>query len=222
MNRLYCFGAITMVTILSVGIGMRIYPQSSAEERKKYPSVVYGPDSLFYKYATDESLINGSELNPVSGQNAYNQSDAEDVEVIVYPLDDNHLSMVLEQAKTENQVLSKERGDNIPTLVWNLDAAGPYQYSISNMQHYVYTGYCFLPDYKNSLAMNMGTLNSGHRNITINLYESGTNISVATWTGDPQTIRGIGFVNLYVNKLYYIKFSISNGSLSGSGYVLHD
>lgn len=225
-KKLYCFSAIALALVLFVGVGMRFKSRALAEDvdgEEQSSVVVYDKsDVRFDKYVIDETLIDDPNHNLMSNQNTLDQYNIEDVEVVVYPLGDEHLNTVLGQAKTEDHVLSEERGDNIPNSFWNLDTMGPYQYSIVNMQHHVYTGYYFNADYKNCIAMSMGTLNSSHHNITIGLYETGTNTYVATWTGDPQSIGGLGFVNLNAYKTYYIKFSISGGLLSGSGYIMHD
>lgn len=225
-KKLYCVSAVALILVLSVGVAMHFKSRASAADgvKEESPTVVAydKSDTRFDKYVIDETLINDPNHNLMSNETTLDQYNIDDVEVIVYPLSDTHLNDVLGQKKLEDHVLTETKGNYIPTSFWNLDTYGPYQYSIVNMQHYVYTGFYFNVDYKNCIAMSMGTLNSGHQNVTFGLYETGTNTCVTSWTCDPQSIAGLGFTNLNAYKTYYIKFSISSGSLTGSGYVMHD
>ncbi len=225
-KKLYCFSAVALILVLSVGVVMHFKSRASAADgaKEESPSVVEydKSDTRFDKYVIDETLINDPDHNLMDNQTTLDQYNIDDVEVVVYPLGDTHLNDALGQERLEEHVLAEAKGNYIPTSFWNLDTYGSYQYAIVNMQHYVYTDFYFNVDYKNCIAMSMGTLDSLHQDITIGLYETGTNTRVTHWTGDPQSIAGLGFINLNAYKTYYIKFSINSGSLTGSGYVMHD
>ncbi len=142
-------------------------------------------------------------------------------QIVVYGPDDTHLDAITEAQKTEPEILDELKGNSIPTTYWNL-YNGPYQFFFVSLSGSTYLNRLFTTDTKNCIAMSMGSLNSGGHNITVTLYSGLNRTYVMSWTGDPQSISGLGFTNLDPNQLYYFKFEVSSGTLTGSGYVLYD
>ena len=195
---IYLLAALTLVVIMAWGVG------------KHYVS--YAASERFYNSGGGKSQRKTEE--PLSDR-------IEPVHVIEYGIEDGNCFETGYSSDNENHFLYEEKGNSIPTQFWNL-SVNTYQFSINNMHQYVYTNYYFAPDSNCCIAMSMGTLNSGGNNVTINMYETTNNICVASWTGNPQSIVGLGWTNLNPNKFYYFKFMISSGTLSGGGTVLHD
>lgn len=140
---------------------------------------------------------------------------------IEYSLGDSEYEFMVDSEKIETHYLQDTKGNNIPTSFWNL-TNNPYQYAIVNMYSSCYTDFYFNTNSNGYISMSMGTLNSGGNNITIECYElGGSSNPVMSWTGNPQSIQGLGWGPLNQYKLYYFKFIIGSGSLSGSGYIHH-
>lgn len=186
-------------------------------DNQEYSEIV---NSLKEKYSvmTDEELAKDPLHNlSVDYTDDFSYERSTPVE---YPLGDTEHSFSYDAAKLEMRNLIEERGTSIPTYFWNLSNS-PYQYTIFEMHNQLYTDCYFNVSSNNSIEMSMGTLYSGGNNITITLYETGTNQSVMSWTGNPQSIQGLGWGPLNPLKTYYFKFSISSGTLYGSGRIHH-
>lgn len=139
-----------------------------------------------------------------------------------YALDDETHSAPIWDENAEIHCLTDMdiRGNYVPTSFWNLDSFGSYQYRIVNMHQYAYTDYYFNVSSSGYIVMGMGTLDSGGNDITIRCYECGTYNEVMSWTGNPQSVSGLGWpLNKY--KTYYFKFEINTGTLSGNGTIYH-
>ena len=92
------------------------------------------------------------------------------------------------------------------------------------MTDYTITNYAFKPDKNGCLSISTDGLNANGNEITISLYQSGTvfKIPVSSWTGDPQSIQGLGFGNLSTDHTYYFQFNVSDGvCVDGKGIIHH-
>lgn len=141
---------------------------------------------------------------------------------VVYALEDETYDSAIDMSKTKIQYLEETRGNYPPTSFWNLANGNDYQYHIPSMSSYLFTNYYFSVNSIDYISMSMGTLNSGGNNFTITCYEVGNpSTAVMGWTGDPQTIQGLGWGPLNPYKTYYFKFEISTGTLYGAGKIYH-
>ncbi|MBR4144994.1 MAG: hypothetical protein IKU06_05995 [Lachnospiraceae bacterium] len=147
-------------------------------------------------------------------------SDYSKAEVEAYLVgDETFIAPTIDQ-DAEIDHLQEVRGNTIPTLFKNL-SNGAYHYSITNMQSFVYTNYYFNVNSQGMIIMSLDSFNSGGHNITIRCYEVGSNNEVHAWTCNPELYSGVAWPGLDQNKLYYFKFEISGGTLSGSGSIYH-
>lgn len=139
-----------------------------------------------------------------------------------YSSDDTRLDKLLEGIKMERQVLSAEKGDNIPAEYWNLED-NPYEFEVYYMTNYVYTNKYFNVDPDGCIAMDFGTLDSNGEKIRIICYETVTNTAVRSTDVNPEQYAGVGFCGLSTDKTYYFKFEINQASiLTGVGHIMHD
>lgn len=155
--------------------------------------------------------------------NVYASSIAEnEVTVTVYPKKLNsQANEVFEDGYTnilnDNQLL---RGDSKPTKFYDLTEYD-YYYDIPNYASNVYTERYFNASYMNEISIQTSGLDSVGKNIDINLYELGGG-KVGTWTGNPQSIEGLGFNGLSTSKYYYFQIKASVFSkVIGSGKIHH-
>lgn len=182
--------------------------------------IVYEKGEMKNVPEIDKDLLNDPKHNLMV--NYIDDFDYSDSYVEEYALGDTRFDALLSDISIEVHTLVETKGDNIPTSFWNL-TNNPYQYAIVNMKNYVYTDFYFNVDSEDCIAMSMGTLDSGGADIKILLYEVGSNNVVQQWTGDPQSIVGLGFCGLNQYKNYYVKFLANQAdSVSGSGYIMHD
>ena len=183
----------------------------SKAEVKAYPI----GDESFIAPAIDQDAVY-DELT----MDLVDDSDYSKAEVKAYPIgDESFIAPAIDQNAVIDH-LQEVKGNNIPTLYKNL-ANGAYHYSITNMQSCVYTNYYFNVNSQNMIIMSLDSFNSGGHNITIRCYEVGSNNQVHSWTGNPELYSGIAWPSLNQNKMYYFKFEISGGTLSGSGSIYH-
>lgn len=200
-----------------------------ASNKKEVKPVVYSLDNREYSeivnslkekssLMTEEELVN----NPLHNLSVDYTDDFsyERSTPVEYRLGDTEHAISYDAAKLDMHRLMEERGTAIPTYFGNLGNS-PYQYTILEMRSRLYTDCYFNVSSNNSIEMSMGTLSAGGNNITITLYETGNNNAVMYWTGNPQSIQGLGWGPLNPFKTYYFKFSISSGFLSGSGMIHH-
>lgn len=174
-------------------------------------------DEIAKKY--DIESLNNTPYNELT-MDLVDDSDYSKAEVKAYPIgDESFIAPAIDQDAVIDH-LQEVKGNNIPTSYKNL-ANGAYHYSITNMQSYVYTNYYFNVNSQNMIIMSLDSFNSGGHNITIRCYEVGSNNQVHSWTGNPELYSGIAWPGLDQNKLYYFKFEISGGTLSGSGSIYH-
>lgn len=120
----------------------------------------------------------------------------------------------------QSNLVQGMRGNISPYSFWNLNNSS-YYFSISNMHSYVYTNYYFNPNSQGIIYMSFISFNSGGHNITIRCFEVGSNSEVYSWTFNPENYSAITWSGLNPNKLYYFKFEINSGTLSGNGYIYH-
>lgn len=174
-------------------------------------------DEIAKKY--DIESLNNTPYDELT-MDLVDDSDYSKAEVKAYPIgDESFIAPAIDQDAVIDH-LQEVKGNNIPTLYKNL-ANGAYHYSITNMQSYVYTNYYFNVNSQNKIIMSLDSFNSGGHNITIRCYEVGSNTQVHSWTGNPELYSGIAWPSLDQNKMYYFKFEISGGTLSGSGSIYH-
>lgn len=174
-------------------------------------------DEIAKKY--DIESLNNTPYDELT-MDLVDDSDYSKAEVKAYPIgDESFIAPAIDQDAVIDH-LQEVKGNNIPTLYKNL-ANGAYHYSITNMQSYVYTNYYFNVNSQNKIIMSLNSFNSGGHNITIRCYEVGSNNQVHSWTGNPELYSGIAWPSLDQNKMYYFKFEISGGTLSGSGSIYH-
>lgn len=174
-------------------------------------------DEIAKKY--DIESLNNTPYDELT-MDLVDDSDYSKAEVKAYPIgDESFIAPAIDQDAVIDH-LQEVKGNNIPTSYKNL-ANGAYHYSITNMQSYVYTNYYFNVNSQNMIIMSLDSFNSGGHNITIRCYEVGSNNQVHSWTGNPELYSGIAWPGLDQNKLYYFKFEISGGTLSGSGSIYH-
>lgn len=174
-------------------------------------------DEIAKKY--DIESLNNTPYDELT-MDLVDDSDYSKAEVKAYPIgDESFIAPAIDQDAVIDH-LQEVKGNNIPTLYKNL-ANGAYHYSITNMQSYVYTNYYFNVNSQNKIIMSLDSFNSGGHNITIRCYEVGSNNQVHSWTGNPELYSGIAWPSLNQNKMYYFKFEISGGTLSGSGSIYH-
>lgn len=174
-------------------------------------------DEIAKKY--DIESLNNTPYDELT-MDLVDDSDYSKAEVKAYPIgDESFIAPAIDQDAVIDH-LQEVKGNNIPTSYKNL-ANGAYHYSITNMQSYVYTNYYFNVNSQNMIIMSLDSFNSGGHNITIRCYEVGSNNQVHSWTGNPELYSGIAWPSLDQNKMYYFKFEISGGTLSGSGSIYH-
>lgn len=174
-------------------------------------------DEIAKKY--DIESLNNTPYDELT-MDLVDDSDYSKAEVKAYPIgDESFIAPAIDQDAVIDH-LQEVKGNNIPTLYKNL-ANGAYHYSITNMQSCVYTNYYFNVNSQNKIIMSLDSFNSGGHNITIRCYEVGSNNQVHSWTGNPELYSGIAWPSLDQNKMYYFKFEISGGTLSGSGSIYH-
>lgn len=174
-------------------------------------------DEIAKKY--DIESLNNTPYDELT-MDLVDDSDYSKAEVKAYPIgDESFIAPAIDQDAVIDH-LQEVKGNNIPTSYKNL-ANGAYHYSITNMQSYVYTNYYFNVNSQNMIIMSLDSFNSGGHNITIRCYEVGSNNQVHSWTGNPELYSGISWPGLDQNKMYYFKFEISGGTLSGSGSIYH-
>ncbi len=148
--------------------------------------------------------------------------DYSDSYIVEYPLEDTGFNVVKSEVSSKVHELVETKGGTVPTSFWNL-SNGAYQFAMVNIRNYVYTDYYFNVDAEDCIAMSMGTLDSDGADMRISLCEVGSNNVVQQWTGNPESILGLGFCNLNQYKNYYVKFEAYQAdSVSGSGYIMHD
>lgn len=221
--------AMTLAVICSGAVVSEYATEAFAKTNDKTEPVVYALDNEEYaeilsNLEKDGTLLSEKELLEDPRHNL--SVDYTDGFVytrttpVEYVLGDKEHAFNTDMSKLETHILEEVKGNSIPAYFWDLNNR-PYQYAIANMQNYVYTDYYFNISSNNSIEMSMGTLNSGGRNITITLYEVGTNNAVMSWTGNPQSLQGLGWGPINPNKQYYFRFSITSGTLSGSGIIHH-
>lgn len=117
------------------------------------------------------------------------------------------------------------RNVGVPIKGWDL-SKHDYVYRLNNLtdEDSVYTLYLFSPDENGCISISTNGLNSGGKNVTIKLQRSGLIIEhlVASWTGNPQSIQGLGFNNLDPDEAYYFIFRVeSGGVVNGTGVIHH-
>lgn len=141
--------------------------------------------------------------------------------VTVYETNDN--IVVQNDTDTEIHYLRETRSGDIPTAFWNLDTSGDYQYALVEVKKFVYTDFRFSCDAEGYIAMSMGSLDTNGKNMRISIINSSTGNVVCSWTGDPETIAGLGFGGLSEFRTYYFKFeAYEAASVSGTGRIMHD
>jgi hypothetical protein len=147
-------------------------------------------------------------------------SDYSKAEVEIYCVGDETFIAPTVDQDAEINHLQEVRGNNIPSLFKDL-SQGPYNYSITNMQSYVYTNRYFNVNSQGQIIMSLNSFNSGGHNITIRCCEVGSNYDAHVLTFNPELYSGVTWPGLDQNKMYYFKFEISGGTLSGSGSIYH-
>lgn len=123
----------------------------------------------------------------------------------------------------EDVIIPSVRGNAPPNFLYNLTKS-PYTYSINGMTQFLYTDFFFNPDSNGGLAISTDGLNSGGKSIKIQLmYYNGLFDSVVTtWTGNPQSIQGLGYSNLSTSGRYHFLFKAYDAdSVSGEGMIHH-
>lgn len=114
------------------------------------------------------------------------------------------------------------RAETPPIKGWDLSKE-VYRYSLDNVTDYTITNYAFKPDANGCISISTNGINTNGGNITITLKWSGTFFEhvIQDWTGDPQSIQGLGFNGLDPNKYYYFHFTVSNGVTANGGGIIH-
>lgn len=114
------------------------------------------------------------------------------------------------------------RAEKPPTRGWDLSKE-VYSYSLENVTDYTMTNYAFKPDANGCISISTNGINTNGGNITIALRWSGTFIQheVQAWTGNPQSIQGLGFNGLDPDKYYYFRFTVNNGVTANGGGIIH-
>lgn len=114
------------------------------------------------------------------------------------------------------------RGELVPTKIWDW-SKGNYRYYLDNVTDYVMTSYVFSPDENGCLSISTDGISTAGENITISLKRSGTFVehTVQSWTGNPQSIQGLGFSGLDPEKYYYFYFYVNRGVTANGGGIIH-
>lgn len=118
------------------------------------------------------------------------------------------------------------RGETAPKYFWDLSEK-PYKYSLDNVTDYTITNCFFAPDENGCISISTIGLDAGGNEITISLKKTGGffyDSVVSSWTGNPQSIQGLGFNNLDPEKRYYFYFSVERGKgicVNGEGLIHH-
>lgn len=114
------------------------------------------------------------------------------------------------------------RGNNPPTEPYNL-LGNPYYYYIIGMHDHVFTDCYFKSDSNGCISISVNGLNSGGDFIRIKLCRRTffDYTSVSSWTGNPQSIQGLGFSGLSTTEDYFFLFETLSSSteVNGSGYI---
>lgn len=138
-------------------------------------------------------------------------------------------SNVPEEDSQEADVLfnrKEARGETAPVHYQDLSKE-PYEYTLDNVTEYTITNYCFKPDANGCISISTIGLDAGGNEITIELKKAGGffyDKVVASWTGNPQSIQGLGFNNLDPEAYYYFYFSVERGKgicVNGKGLIHH-
>ncbi len=149
------------------------------------------------------------------------QWDESEAFVTVYELDNEITSQ--NNADAEIHYLRETRSGDIPSAFWNLDTSGDYQYALVVVQNFVYTDFCFGCDTEGYIAMSFGSLDTNGKNMRISIINSANDSVVSSWTGDPESIAGLGWGGLSEFRTYYFKFEAYEAdSVSGTGWIMHD
>lgn len=154
------------------------------------------------------------------------QWDESEAFVTVYELDDEIVPQEIttqNNADAEIHYLRETRSGDIPSAFWNLDTSGDYQYALVEVQNFVYTDFCFGCDTEGYIAMSFGSLDTNGKNMRISIINSANDSVVSSWTGDPESIAGLGWGGLSEFRTYYFKFEAYEAdSVSGTGWIMHD
>lgn len=138
-------------------------------------------------------------------------------------------SNVPEEDSQEADVLfnrKEARGETAPIHYWDLSER-PYKYILKNVTEYTITNRYFKPDANGCISISTIGLDAGGNEITIELKKTGGffyDKVVASWTGNPQSIQGLGFNNLDPEAYYYFYFSVERGKgicVNGEGLIHH-
>ena len=136
------------------------------------------------------------------------------VKFIVFAKEEaNNPDSVVVNAKTRYA-----RGNNPPTRPYNL-SGNPYYYYIVGMHNYVFTDYYFKADSNGCISISVN-LNSGGDTIRITICKRtfwGYSTE-SSWSGDPQSIQGIGFYDLTTTDDYFFLFETLSSSTEVNGY----
>ena len=209
----------SVCSCLVVGKNVNSAFAKSSGESSPYVVTYEKDDPAWAEFELDAEALKNVPYDELTQDNAAD-FDYSKVKVDEYALGDEGLVTPAMSADDEIHILQENRGNFIPTSYWNLDN-NAYHYSITNMQSYAYTGCYFAPNSQGKIYMSLDSFNSGGNNITIRCYEVSSNSEVAHWTNNPQIYSGLAWTGLSQNKMYYFKFEISSGTLSGSGTIYH-
>lgn len=209
----------SVCSCLVVGKNVNAAFAKSGNETSPYVVAYEKGDPMWAEFELDEEALKNVPYHELT-QDIADDFDYSKVKVDEYAIGDESFTSPAISADDEIHILQEDRGNYIPTSYWNLDNSA-YHYSITNMQSYVYTDYYFAPNSQGKIYMSLDSFNSGGNNITIRCYEVSSNSEVAHWTNNPQIYSGLAWTGLSQNKMYYFKFEISSGTLSGSGTIYH-
>lgn len=208
-------------------VGKNVHAVFAKDESKSIPQpIIYTLDNKEYAEYTKSFVYDEDALKNDARHNL--SMDLEDNFVytnttpIVYSLDDETYDSGIDMSEPKMQNLEETKGNYPPTSFWNLANGNDYQYHIPSMSSSVFTNYYFSLNSIDFISMSVNNLNSGGNNITISCYEVGNpSTAVMSWTGNPQTIQGLGWGPLNPYKTYYFEFEISTGTLYGTGKIHH-
>lgn len=179
--------------------------------------------TVYEKTSMDDRLstMNDTDIAYIAYDNLLeNDETEENITITVYPKkSENQTNEAIDDVNDlyDNSIL---RGNSAPTTYHDLTSSD-YYYSIPDYVTYTYTNRYFNPSYKNEISIQTIGLDSAGKNIDIILYEVNGS-AVATWTGNPEEIEGVGFNGLSTSKHYYFQIKANMFSkVKGSGKIHH-
>lgn len=176
--------------------------------------------TIVYEKTSMDQLSTINDTDVIYDNLLENHETEENITITIYPKKSDNQT---DEAIDDIDILydnSITRGDSAPTSYHDLTSSD-YNYSIPNLVTSTYTNKYFNASYKNEISFQTSGLDSAGKKIDIILYEVNGN-AVATWTGNPEEIEGVGFNGLSTSKHYYFQIKANIFSkVKGSGKIHH-